>query len=86
MGIREAALAISALLAAGGISMAAQDDGLVGHWRLAENCRDSSEHGNHGVNHGAKAGRDGAVFDGIDDWIEVPASKLALSATSWPAK
>ena len=54
--------------------MAAQDDGLVGHWRLAGTCRDSSEHGNHGANHGAKVGRDGAVFDGIDDWIGVPAS------------
>ena len=74
MGTRAVPLAISALLALGGTGVAATDDGLVGHWRLAGDCRDSSGHGNHGVNHGAQLGRDAAVFDGIDDWVEVPAS------------
>ncbi len=47
---------------------------LVGHWRLTGgDCSDISGNGNHGVNHGVDlAGQDGAVFDGVDDYIEVP--------------
>jgi hypothetical protein len=54
---------------------AASDDALVAHWKLVGDCRDSSGHELHGVNHGADlAGPDGARFDGRDDWIEVPSS------------
>jgi hypothetical protein len=50
--------------------------GLVGHWKLAGDCRDYSGQSNHGVNHGADlAAADGARFDGIDDFIEVPSTK-----------
>lgn len=48
--------------------------GLVGHWRLAGDCRDHSGQGNHGVNHGVDlTDVRSAKFDGIDDFIEVPA-------------
>lgn len=63
-----------------GIAMASTDDGLLGHWPLAGDCRDHSGRGHHGINHGADltaAGRDGrpdgaARFDGRESWIEVP--------------
>ncbi len=59
------------------------DSGLVGHWQLQGDAKDSSGQGNHGVVHGvdlAAAGpggkpRTAARFNGRDDWIEVPASK-----------
>ena len=55
---------------------AATEPGLVGHWKLAGDCRDSSPRANHGVNHGVElAGPDGAQFDGVDDYIEVPRSE-----------
>jgi len=58
------------------------DNGLVGHWKLVGDCRDSSGMGNHGANHGADLaakGRDGkpgsaAGFDGRSGRIEVPNS------------
>jgi len=51
-------------------------NGLLGHWKLAGDCRDSSPQGNHGVNHGADLScTDGAKFDGNDDYIEVPNSE-----------
>jgi hypothetical protein len=50
-----------------------QEAGLVGHWKLAGDCRDYSGQSNHGVNHGVDLTTgDGARFDGIDDFIEVP--------------
>jgi dienelactone hydrolase len=58
---------------------AESDDGLAGHWRLAGDCRDSSSAANHGVNHHAVLGPDGALFNGTDSYIEVPDAKsLAL--------
>lgn len=48
------------------------DKGLVGHWRLQDDCRDSSGNGNHGIPHGENVGQ--GVFDGIDDYVEVPVS------------
>jgi len=64
-------------------AMASVDDGLIGHWPLAGDCRDHSGNGNDGVNHGADldaAGPGGeltgaALFDGRESWIEVPDSR-----------
>jgi lysophospholipase L1-like esterase len=65
-----------------GRSTQADDRGLLGHWKLAGDTKDSSGMGNHGVNHGADmtaAGPDGkprgaARFDGIKAYIQVPPS------------
>lgn len=65
---------------------AATNDGLVGHWKLQGDCQDVSGQGNHGVNHGVDLDPHGAVFDGIDAWIEVPDSEsLALGNSDWSA-
>ena len=67
---------VSAVLLFAGISIADEDQGLVGHWKLLADCRDSSANANHGVNHGVRfSGSEGATFDGIDDYIEVPDSE-----------
>ena len=60
----------------------AADEGLVGHWKLAGDCKDYSGMGNHGENHGAglqAKGPDGspggaALLDGRSNYIEVPNS------------
>lgn len=59
---------------------AAPAAGLVGHWKLAGDGRDSSGQGNHAVNHGADlSSPEAARFNGIDQWLEVPHSpSLAL--------
>jgi Concanavalin A-like lectin/glucanases superfamily len=49
------------------------ETGLVGHWTLQGDCRDSSGQENHGVNHGV--GLDRGAFDGEQAYIEVPASE-----------
>ena len=61
-------------------AFAAPGDGLVGHWKLLGDCQDCSGGSNHGQNHGVTfADGEGAVFDGIDRYIEVPATEsLAL--------
>ena len=66
------------------------DDGLVGHWRLVDDCRDSSGGNRHAVNHGVKLdGPEGAIFNGVDAWLEVPArhtprlGKGAFSIAVW---
>ena len=67
------------LFAVTGLHGAAPQDGLVGHWQLAGDCLDSSGHENHGLNHGVTFITDGALFDGVNDYIEVPhAASLAL--------
>lgn len=48
------------------------DAGLVGHWKLAGDCRDSSGQDNHGVNHGVDLAT--GTFDGRGAYIEVPDS------------
>ena len=48
------------------------EPGLVGHWKLQGDCRDSSGHGNDGVNHGVDLDRGG--FDGAQAYIEIPSS------------
>lgn len=65
----------TALLLLSSACMAASNDGLIGHWKLAGDCKDASGNGHHGVNHGAELTADGAVFDGIKDYIQVPDSK-----------
>src|SRR5437868_15549472 len=67
----------------GGRSIRAQERGLIGHWKLSGDTKDSSGHGNHGENHGADltaAGPGGkpngaARFDGKNAHVQVPASK-----------
>jgi len=65
---------LAVLFVSTAVAMAAE---LAGHWRLIESdCSDLSGNGNHGVNHGVDlSGSDGAVFDGIEDYIEVPNSE-----------
>jgi len=65
-------------------------DGLIGHWRLAGDARDSSGVGRHAVNHGVNfLPGEGAVFNGRNAWLEVPAEKLptlgkgAFSVAAW---
>jgi hypothetical protein len=48
------------------------EPGLVGHWMLQGDCRDSSGQGNHGINHGVDL--EHGAFDGAKSFIEVPAS------------
>jgi hypothetical protein len=63
-------------------SASLEDAGLVGYWKLAGDCKDSSGQGNHGVNHGvifSNAAPDAgsgstAGFDGLNHYIEVPDS------------
>jgi len=67
-------------------------EGLVGHWRLAGDCRDSSGCGNHGINHGVDLAS--GTFDGRAAYIEVPDSAslrpgrgdFALAAWIWTHK
>lgn len=60
-------------LAITAISTAAAEPELVGHWKLEQDVKDSSGQNNHGVNHGVRFTDAGsALFDGIDDYIEVP--------------
>ena len=50
-------------------------DGLIGHWKLTADARDSSGTGRHAVNHRVRFDGDGgAVFNGVDAWLEVPQS------------
>jgi hypothetical protein len=56
------------------------EPGLVGHWKLHGDCRDSSGHGNDGVNHGVDLDR--GAFDGERAYIEVPASDSLKLGTS----
>jgi len=51
-------------------------EGPVAHWKLTTDSRDSSAGRQHAVNHGVKFENGAAIFDGIDDWLEVPAAKV----------
>jgi len=64
-------VALLLLLPVATVAAAELDDNLIGHWRLTHNCRDSSGLGNHGLNKGVTFTGASAVFDGIDDHIEV---------------
>jgi hypothetical protein len=55
----------------------AADDGLVGYWKLAGDCRDYSGHELHALNQGVEL-NDGE-FNGRDAYLEIPnASKLKI--------
>ena len=74
-------VALVTALMAPGICLAEPAKGLVGHWKLQADCQDSSGRGNHGVNHGVEFdGRDGATFNGVDSYVEVPNSPSLISA------
>ncbi len=75
-----AVFALSLVIFSIGATSAAE---LLGHWRLVGgDCSDASGNGNHGVNHGVDlGGEEGAVFDGIDDYIEVPAASSLMPKT-----
>lgn len=70
---------VSALALEGSV-MASVDDGLLGYWPLAGDCRDHSGNGHHGENRGVVFGAGGpgglltgsAAFDGQSAFIEVP--------------
>jgi hypothetical protein len=48
------------------------EEGLVAHWKLEEDSRDSSGAGRDAVNHGVTFDpTEGATFDGIDSWLEI---------------
>ena len=54
--------------------------GLIGHWRLNGDSRDSSSGDNHAVNHGVRL-RDGA-FDGSSAYLEIPSRESLRIGTS----
>lgn len=52
------------------------DEGLIAHWPLRGDLRDRGPHGLHAKAHGGELkshATDGTTFDGLDDWLEVPA-------------
>jgi len=58
---------------AGGAALAAEPaKGLIGHWRLDGDARDSSGMAHHGENRGAEFTAQGARFNGRSGYIEVP--------------
>jgi outer membrane protein assembly factor BamB len=54
----------------------AEEAGLIGHWKLERDARDSSGNGLHGVNRGVEFADGAARFDGRRAFIEVPAHKI----------
>lgn len=59
------------------VSQASAEDGLVAHWKLTSDAKDSSGNGRHAVNHGVGfGGSDCAVFDGRQAWLEVPRNRI----------
>ena len=63
------------------LGVASAADGLIGHWKLADDARDGSGPGRDAVNHGVRFTKDGAVFNGRDAWLEVPAAKVPKLGT-----
>ena len=62
-------------------NIAFAEDGLIARWPLTSDAKDTASEGHHATNHGVQFGPAGAVFDGIDDWLEVPVSgSLELGA------
>jgi Concanavalin A-like lectin/glucanases superfamily len=58
---------------AGATTLAATPEiGLVGHWKLEGDVKDSSGLGNHGENRGAELTSNGAKFNGRSGYVEIP--------------
>lgn len=49
--------------------------GLIGYWKLQNDCKDYSGTGNHGINHGVSFAGTAGQFNGIDSYIEIPESR-----------
>lgn len=65
----------TALLSAVSIGGASVDGGLIGHWPLLADSRDTSGHGHHGTAQAVRFGDgDGAAFDGVSSHVAVPTS------------
>ena len=60
---------------------ASADNDLIAYWKLASDSRDSVS-GRVAVNHGVRFQDDHAVFDGIDNWLEVPAGNVPVIGDS----
>ena len=57
-------------------------DGLIGHWKLTADARDSSGQGRHAVNHGVRfLGNEGAAFDGRGARLELPGERVPALGT-----
>ena len=75
--IKTKLLLFSSILILSTASVTRSADGLVAHWKLTTDASDSSGADRHAVNHGvAFDENEGATFDGIDSWLEVPAEKV----------
>lgn len=69
-------LLLVAILSVSTASHSWGDDGLVAQWKLTTDTRDSSGAERHAVNHGVQFDANkGAIFDGLDTWLEIPADK-----------
>jgi len=73
-----------ALLTCGTITAAdpSVSNGLIAHWKLTDDGKDRSGHGHHAVEHGVTFAPTGAVFDGIDDYLQVPDARSLKLGTS----
>lgn len=63
-------------------------NGLVAHYQFEENANDSSENGNHGIEHGGVDYVDGVIgkagsFDGIDDYIDMNSINERITNNAW---
>jgi hypothetical protein len=71
------------------VGVTAEDD-LVAHWKLTADARDASGAARDATNHGVTFdAQEGAFFNGIDSWLEVPADKMprlgtgSFTLTAW---
>ena len=81
---------VLALACVSGTGRVVAGEGLIAHWKLTEDADDSSGSGRHAINHGVVfEGGEGAFFDGIDSWLEVPAELIpewgdrAFTLSAW---
>jgi hypothetical protein len=72
MHLLRSAFCVIAFLPAFNMQPAEADDNLLAHWPLTADAGDASGNGHDGVVHGVTFdANDGALFNGIDAWIEV---------------
>lgn len=60
----------------------AESNALIGYWKLQGDTKDYSGQGNHGSNHGVTLSPAGAVFDGMNHFVEIPDSDSLDLGTS----